>query len=107
MKFYSLSFLVATLVLAPQVTGAQTPGSPASLHLCADSVFKFQTNFWVNLHLFLRGESRRRAMSAAQEMPVTSLLPDERAAWEGSLAAYEGMAKVSLFDDGLVKLNNT
>src|SRR5882724_1103105 len=40
-------------------------------------------------------------------MPVTSLLPDERAAWEGSLAAYEGMAKVSLFDDGLVKLNNT
>jgi hypothetical protein len=72
-----------------------------------DTVFRFQRSFWVNLHLFLRAESRRRSMNTSLESPVDSLRPDERAAWELALDAYEGMTKISLSDDGLVQLNNT
>jgi hypothetical protein len=40
-------------------------------------------------------------------MPVASLGVQERAAWQASLDAYEGMAKLSLIaDDDLVRLTN-
>jgi hypothetical protein len=107
MKIHSLLFAIAGLIFVPQLAVAQTPEVQVSSHICTDAVFKFQTNFWVNLHLFLRAESRRRGMDSPLEMPVSTLRPEERAAWEAGLKAYVGFAKLSLFDDGLVRLSNT
>jgi hypothetical protein len=78
----------------------------AAVHSCSDAVFKFQVNFWVNLHLFLRAEARRRDLNSQAQMTTSSLRDDERATWQASLDGYDGLAKQSLLDDRLVQLGN-
>jgi hypothetical protein len=74
---------------------------------CKDSVFRMQTNFWVNLHLFLRAESRRRRMHASPEMPISSLSPADQSSWIASLNVYDGIAQLNLqFDKRLIDLVN-
>jgi hypothetical protein len=73
-----------------------------------DAVFVFQSNFWVNLHHFVRGESRRRSLGAPLELSLSELKADERVAWERALDAYTGLTKRSLtFDESLVRIDNT
>jgi hypothetical protein len=108
MKLKVLLFLAVNLIWFSHVSEAQAMESQTNIRPCTNSVFLFQTNFWVNLHLFLRAESRRRSVNAPLQMPVTSLSTDEQAAWKAGLDAYDGMAKLSLIsDDGLVRLINT
>ena len=75
--------------------------------ICAQPVFRFQNNFWVNMHHFVRGEQWRRAHNQALELPLESLSAPERAAWEGALDAYQEMATRSLIADReMVEFNN-
>jgi hypothetical protein len=72
-----------------------------------DPVFVLQNNFWVNLHHFLRAESRRRGLKTTLELPLSSLNEGERTAWERGLDAYVEIARLSLiFDQSLVRINN-
>ena len=65
---------------------------------CAQESFRFQSNFWVNLHHFVRAEARRRMVGEAPLLP--SLPP-------AALEAYAGAAKVSLiFDERLIRINS-
>ena len=65
---------------------------------CAQGTFRFQSNFWVNLHHFVRAEARRRMVGDAQ------LLPSLPAA---ALDAYADAAKASLvFDKRLIRINS-
>jgi hypothetical protein len=71
-----------------------------------ETTFVFQNKFWVNLHHFLRAESRRRDLKAQLE-PLSSLNESERTAWERGLDGYVEMGKASLiFDDSLVRIDN-
>src|SRR4051812_38953043 len=63
----------------------------------AAAQFRFQNNFWVNLHHFVRAEVRRRDYG---EKPLLALP-------ESVLQAYAGLAKASLFqDDRLIRIND-
>ena len=80
---------------------------PASLAGPQTPVFVFQDSFWVNLHHFLRAESRREARGLPLEWPVTNLAEPDRAAWEHALAVYRDLADRSLlFDKALVSIDN-
>ena len=70
-------------------------------------MFLFQNNFWVGLHHFLRGESRRRSMETPLELPLSTLNTEERAAWQRGLDGYIELSKLSLiFDERLTRINN-
>jgi hypothetical protein len=72
------------------------------LHAAAPPQFTFQSNFWVNLHHFLR--------SVGRGMPVAaSLAPEEQARWDAAVAVYrDSYSKRDVgFDQGMVKINNT
>jgi hypothetical protein len=73
----------------------------------AETQFKFQDNFWVNLHHFVRAEARRRAYSQPLVMPASGLSEAERADWTAAVDAYVDLAKLSLiFDERLIRINN-
>jgi hypothetical protein len=73
----------------------------------SDAVFIFQNNFWVNLHHFLRAESRRRGMQAPLELPLSTLNAEERAGWQRGLDGYVEFSRLSLvFDEPLPRINN-
>jgi hypothetical protein len=73
----------------------------------SEAVFLFQNNFWVGLHHFLRGESRRRSMETPLELPLSTLNTEERAAWQRGLDGYLELSKLSLiFDERLTRINN-
>jgi hypothetical protein len=108
MKLKCLLLLAVSFLCCALATEAQTADPHTNQHACVDPVFRFQTNFWVNLHLFVRAESRRRSLNAPLQLPIASLSPDEQEAWRASLDAYDGMAKLSLiFDEGMVRLTNS
>lgn len=64
--------------------------------------FVMQSNFWVNLHHFLRAAGR--GMPVARELP-----PAERAAWDAAVARYAAnySKRDLLLDAGMVKINDT
>ena len=102
---------IALLITACSVLCAQkaalSPMTSGSLS-SSDAVFIFQDNFWINLHHFVRGESRRRSLHAPFELPLSALNANERAAWEGALDAYVELAQLSLIsDERLVRIDNT
>jgi len=87
---------------------SQTTAAPPPTPACADSVFRFQTNFWMNLHLFLRAAWRRRNANIPVQMNVAQLDAAEQRAWTSALDAYAGPANLSLImDGGMVRLSNT
>jgi len=104
---------IAPLVCALSFTGAllysQGVSSTAATPKSSEgAVFTFQSNFWINLHHFLRGESRRRSLGTPLEQPLSVLTMEERGVWERALDAYTGLTKRSLiFDDSLVRIDNT
>jgi hypothetical protein len=72
-----------------------------------EAVFIFQNNFWVNLHHFVRGESRRRMLNIPLELPLSELSQNERTSWEGALDTYVEFAKRNLiFDESLIQIDN-
>ena len=99
--------LVCTLLSTTAFLYSQGAASRAvSKH--DQDVFIFQDNFWVNLHHFLRGESRRRSLGLPLEQPLAPLKVEERAAWERALDVYTDLTKRSLtFDESLVRIDNT
>lgn len=91
----------------PPITAAQPLYEQSGVSSCFDTVFTFQTDFWVNLHLVLRAESRRRRLNAPQQMNSATLSREEAAAWSASLDAYDDIAQLnSLFDERLISLVN-
>jgi hypothetical protein len=69
--------------------------------------FRFQNNFWVNLHATLRGEARRRSLNLAAQIEIGGLTDAERKTWSSALDAYEGYGQKNvIFDEALVRLNN-
>lgn len=63
----------------------------------ADPGFRFQSNFWVNLHHFVRAEARRRNVG---EKPVLELPA-------AALDPYSDLAKAALmFNARLIRINN-
>lgn len=93
--------LAAIVLVLPSFAVSQSPASAASQ-------FKFQNNFWVNLHLFLRAEARRRTVSSLQLVPTSALSADEQKAWNAALDSYTELAKLNLiFDERLIRINNT
>jgi len=73
----------------------------------AEPQFRFQNNFWVNLHHLLRGDARRRPLNLPPAMKLAQLTDAERAAWTSSLDAYADVGRRDLlFDAGLVRINS-
>ena len=71
-------------------------------------VFVFRDNFWVNLHHFLRAESRRYMLEIPLGLSLSTLEADERTAWQASLDAYADLATRSFaFDEALAQIDNT
>lgn len=69
--------------------------------------FIFQSNFWVNLHLFLRAEARRQSVGSQLLLPDSGLREDETSAWDRARDAYLPLAKLNLiFDERLIRINN-
>src|SRR4051794_25022025 len=69
--------------------------------------FRFQSNFWVNLHHFVRAEARRRGSGSPVLLPVSNLNQNERIVWNSALDVYGELAKASLiFNERLVRINN-
>ena len=69
--------------------------------------FRFQNNFWVNLHHLVRGEARRATLKLPLVVPLESLQPPERTAWSDALTAYADLATKNLiFDPRLVAIDN-
>jgi hypothetical protein len=94
----------AIAVVLVVLTGIGLSNLPAQ---AAEPQFRFQDNFWVNLHHFVRVEARRRAFNAPLAMPVSTLSEAEKAAWSSAVDAYIDLAKLSLiFDERLVRINN-
>jgi hypothetical protein len=94
-------------VIAVVLTVLTVIGLPGRPLRAAETQFRFQDNFWVNLHHFVRAEARRRAFAAPLVMPMSGLSEAERAAWTSSIDAYADLAKLSLiFDERLVRINN-
>jgi hypothetical protein len=87
------------------LTGLSLPALP--LHSVEPQPeFRFQDNFWVNLHHFVRAEARRRAFKVPPVMPDASLSETERAAWSWALDIYAELAKLDLvFDERLIRIN--
>lgn len=95
----ALGILLSTAPTA--VPFAQGPTSSA------EAIFRIQSNFWINLHHFLRGEARRRASGQAQELPDSLLEPGEQKVWQSALTSYAEHATRSLiFDPTLVSVSN-
>ena len=97
----SLVFVLGVLVLALSSPARQRrPGEDTK-------PFLFQSNFWVNLHLFLRAEARRQSVGSPLLLPDSSLREDERSAWDEARDAYTPLAKLNLiFDERLIRINN-
>jgi hypothetical protein len=73
----------------------------------AEPQFRFQNNFWVNLHHVLRGEARRRAVNGPLAVKVAELNDNERAAWSAALDAYVDFGQRNpVFDATLIRINN-
>lgn len=64
----------------------------------APPLFAMQSNFWINLHHFLR--------VVARGMPVNvSMTAEERAVWDAAVTAYKPYAQRDLlFDEGMVAI---
>jgi hypothetical protein len=101
----SCFFAISSIGPASGLADGKTIGHKTT-PTCADQVFRFQTNFWVNLHLFLRAESRRRRMNGPLELSSGSLSSEQQVAWKTSLDAYDTIAQSSLFEEGLVRIVN-
>jgi hypothetical protein len=69
--------------------------------------FRFQNDFWVNLHHVVRGDARRASVKLPVAVAVESLQPSERSAWSEALSAYSDLsAKNLVFDRDLIAINN-
>jgi hypothetical protein len=93
--------------IAADSAGGERP-SPVAPAVAVDApVFVFQDSFWINLHHFVRAESRRQARHLPLELPLAELTSEERTAWETALTAYADLAERNLvFDESLVRLDN-
>jgi hypothetical protein len=96
------AFAIALVVAANAgFAGGATPAAPRTTH------FRFQNNFWVNLHHFVRAEARRRTIGADPVLALSSLSDSERVDWTAALDAYAELVNKSLvFDASLVATNN-
>ena len=73
----------------------------------AEPQFRFQNNFWVNLHHVLRGDARRGPLKLPLAVNPEALSDQERAAWAAALETYAPLANRNLlFDADLEKINS-
>ena len=102
-----LSLLPAAIAAQEQSAKPLADVKAPAVGATESSVFRFQDNFWVNLHHFLRSEARRRSSRTPPELPLTNLSAGERSAWESALGTYADLAKRSfIFDPTLVQIDN-
>jgi len=92
----SLAGTLLAMLLAGPAAGQQPPSWDAR------PVFSFQSNFWVNLHHFLRAVGR--GMPAPADLD-----PAERKTWDSVVARYREryVERDLLFDEGMVAINDT
>src|SRR5260370_651352 len=103
----TMRIALAALTIALVIAGNAGLACGGAAATARNSHFRFQNNFWVNLHHFVRAEARRRALGAAPVLALASLSDSERVAWTAALDAYAELANKSLiFDSGLVAINN-
>src|SRR5215469_13111600 len=92
---------LAVASLTTILTFIQQPGSSPAL------TFKFQSNFWVNLHHLVRGDARRASLKLPVVVSLESLASDDRTGWSEALTAYSNLATKNLiFDPRLISTNN-
>src|SRR5262245_9383092 len=73
----------------------------------AEPQFRFQNNFWVNLHHVLRGDARRGPLKLPLAVKPEELSEAERAAWSAALDTYAPLgSRDLLFDADLEKINS-
>jgi hypothetical protein len=82
------AFLVASALFIASAASAAEP-------------FTFQSNFWVNLHQFLRAVGRGEPAERNYSL-------DERATWDAAVAVYRKSysKRDVLLDDGMVRIND-
>jgi hypothetical protein len=102
--------LIAVAAAEPRIPNPQ-PGTPNPQPDTPNPVpatrFRFQNNFWVNLHHVLRGEARRRDVRAAPRLKVSALSDAEEPVWSAALDAYKAYGQRNpTFDDRLIAINN-
>src|SRR5687767_11544593 len=89
--------ILVLLLLFATACSSSAPAPPAT-----QSLFDFQSNFWVNLHHFAR--------AAGRGLPTPAdLTPAERAAWDAGVAFYrDHYSNRSLYmNPGMSAINNT
>ncbi len=100
-----LATISARAFAGRQVLGQRLAASPVDAAVVP--AFRFQNNFWVNLHHVLRGEARRRGVGAPPRVRLEELGANEPAAWTAALDIYTRYAGLDLvFDPVLIRLNN-
>lgn len=96
-----------TRIIAAVLAAVSVISLPDHPLRAVETQFRFQDNFWVNLHHFVRAEARRRAFKVPLAMPMSALSEAERASWNAAVDAYADLANLSLiFDDRLIRINN-
>lgn len=96
--------MLRRLAITVLLLGTTIPGVTTQTR---EPMFVFQSNFWVNLHQFLRGEVYRRGAGRPLGIDPASLSAAERAAWSSALGVYFDVAKRDLvFDEGAQRIAN-
>jgi len=73
----------------------------------SQSMFVFQTRFWLNLHQFLSGEAYRRSVKAAPGLDAAALNASDRAIWISAIDPYNDIFNPNLvFDEGHIRMAN-
>jgi hypothetical protein len=82
-------------------------------------LFRFEDNFWINLHHFLYvlgraknnapDRQRRAVVNAPTEVERATLSADERKTWDDAVAYYQQTLseRDAVFDDDLIAITNT
>jgi len=112
MTFLLCLSLSAGVVLGSEC-GASGGASGAPVGIAADSLFRFHSRFWPNLHHFayeqalLTADPPRTRGSRDEVAPVDGLSGDEAAAWAGAVVFYRDslIERDLLFDDELISLD--
>ena len=82
-------------------------GSPCLHAQPSQTMFVFQTRFWLNLHQFLSGEAYRRSVKAAPGLDAATLNASDRAIWISAIDPYNDVFKRNMvLDEDLIRIAN-
>ena len=108
-----MTFLACLSLSAGVALGSECGASGGASGAAVDSLFRFHSRFWPNLHHFayeqalLTADPPRTRGSRGEVAPVDELSGDEAAAWAGAVVFYRDslIERDLLFDDELIALD--